>query len=128
MRIGKKGTAYLNRLDEPMVSEQDERIFDWLAEQYTKAGKIIGNSKKTLRHIASFREKSGIDGNHLALLCESFLLDEAEQDFSFKLEYVFFKPRPYHEKFVLEESKLYNHYLKNKKKFDNKFNTVKAWS
>lgn len=129
LRLGVKGTAYLNSLEEPMVEDQDIKIFDWLSEKYKKMDKQIGNGKKTKIYIASFREKSGIEGNHLAILCQAFISDESEQEYSFKLQNVFWKPdNVYQTRFVLEDSRLYKYYLKNKGFFDQKFKEVKAWS
>jgi hypothetical protein len=122
MRLGKKGREFLNDLDEPEVEDQDERIFKWLSEIYNKKEKQIGNGKKTKRLIASFREKSGIEKNHLAFLCNEFILDDSEQDWSFKLEFVFWKPSNlFQTKFVLEDSRLWKYYNKKKAYFDKKF-------
>ncbi len=124
-RLDKKGTEFLNSLDEPEVEEQDIRIFDWLAEQYKKKEKQIGNGKKTKRLIASFREKSGIDKNKLAFLCNEFINDDNEQEYSHKLEYVFFKPdNAFQARFVLESSRLYQYYVNKKSYFDNQFKTL----
>lgn len=125
MRLDKKGTKYLNELDEPMVEDQDIQIFDWLAGIYKQMGKEIGNGKKTKRLIASFREKSGIEKNRLAYLCNVFINDDAEQEWSFKLEYVFWKPTNlYQTKFVLEDSRLWKYYNKRKEFFDREFKTI----
>lgn len=126
IRLDKKGTAFLHSLEEPEVEEQDKRIFDWLADQYKRNDKQIGNGKKTQRLIASFREKSGIEKNDLAFLCDAFIKDDEQQEYSFKLEYVFWKPtNMFQTRFVLEDSRLYKYYLKRKKYFDNKFKTIK---
>jgi len=122
MRLGKKGRDFLNELDEPEVEEQDERIFKWLSETYKKREKEIGNGKKTKRLIAAFREKSEIEKNHLAFLCNEFILDDSEQEWSFKLEFVFWKPSNlFQTKFVLEDSRLWKYYNKKKAYFDKKF-------
>lgn len=126
MRLDKKGTQFLNELDEPDVEEQDVKIFDWLSSIYKKRGKEIGNGKKTQRLIASFREKSGIEKNHLAYLCNSFINDDEQQEWSFKLEFVFWKPTNlFQTKFVLEDSRLWKYYNKRKNYFDNEFKKLK---
>lgn len=125
-RLDKKGTKFLYELDEPDVEEQDVQIFKWLSDIYKKMGKEIGNGKKTQRLIASFREKSGIEKNHLAFLCNTFINDDAEQEWSFKLEFVFWKPTNlYQTKFVLEDSRLWKYYNKRKQYFDQEFKTIK---
>lgn len=126
MRLGQKGTDFLNTLDEPDVEDQDVKIFDWLAGIYKSKDKKIGNGKKTKRLIASFREKSGIEKNHLAYLCNAFINDEAQQEWSFMLEYVFWKPKNiFQTKFVLEDSRLWRYYNDNKEYFDKQFKQIK---
>lgn len=125
LRLDKKGTEFLNNLDEPEVEEQDVKIFEWLSEQYKSKEKQVGNGKKTKRLIASFREKSGIDKNKLAFLCNEFINDGNEQEYSHKLEYVFWKPsNMFQVKFVLEDSRLWSYYQKKKQYFDEKFKTL----
>jgi len=126
LRLNKKGTEFLNNLDEPEVEKQDLKIFNWLSEIYKKKEKQIGNGKRTKKLIASFREKSEIEKNSLAFLCNEFINDENEQEYSHKLEYVFFKPNnAFQVKFVLESSRLYQYYMNKKAYFDNKFKEFK---
>jgi len=126
MRLDKKGTKFLNDLDEPDVEEQDVTIFDWLSKIYKDREKQIGNGKKTKRLIASFREKSGIEKNHLAFLCNTFINDDSEQEYSHKLENVFWKPANlFQTKFVLEDSRLWKYYNKKKDWFDQEFKKIK---
>lgn len=126
MRLDKKGTKFLNELDEPDVEEQDVKIFDWLSQIYKERDKQIGNGKKTKRLIASFREKSGIEKNELAFLCNTFINDDGEQEYSHKLENVFWKPTNlFQTKFVLEDSRLWKYYSKRKHYFDVEFKKLK---
>ena len=126
MRLGRKGTEFLNSLDEPDVEEEDIKIFDWLADIYRKRDKQIGNGKKTKRLIASFREKSGIEKNKLAFLCNAFISDEDQQEWSYMLEYVFWKPtNAFQSRFTLEDSRLWKYYNKRKQYFDNEFKNIK---
>ena len=126
LRLDKKGNLFLNSLDEADVLDEDTRIFDWLSEIYKRKDKQIGNGKKTQRLIASFREKSGIEKNKLAFLCDTFIKDDEQQEWSFKLEYVFWKPtNMFQTKFNLDDSRLYKYYLKRKTFFDNKFKGIK---
>lgn len=125
LRLDTKGTSFLNSLEEPEVELEDITFFDWLSKVYVKNDKQIGNGKRTKRLIASFREKSGIDKNKLAFLCQTFITDDAEQEWSFRLEYVFFKPtNAFQTRFVLEDSRLWQYYSKRKVFFDNKFKTL----
>lgn len=125
LRLDKKGKEFLKSLEEPSVEEEDLKIFDWLSDIYKKREKQIGNGKKTKYLIAAFREKSGIEKNRLAFLCNCFINDENEQEYSHKLEYVFWKPKNvFQVKFILEDSRLWNYYQKNKSYFDNKFKNI----
>lgn len=125
LRLDKKGTKFLNELDEAEVLNEDTQIFNWLSGIYKGRGKEIGNGKRTQRLIASFREKSEIEKNHLAFLCQTFINDDDQQDWSHRLEYVFYKPKSaFQTRFVLEDSRLYNYYTKRKEWFDNKFKTI----
>lgn len=125
LRLGKKGTAFLNSLDEPDVEEEDVIIFNWLANIYKERDKQIGNGKQTQRLIASFREKSGISNNKLAFLCNTFIQDEEQQEYSFKLEFVFWKPtNAFKTRFSLEESRLWKYYNKRKDFFDAQFKNL----
>lgn len=126
IRLGKKGTEFLNSLDQPDVEEEDIKVFIWLSDVYKKRNKQIGNGKNTKRLIASFREKSGIEKNELAFLCKTFIDDEEQQEWSFKLEYVFWKPKNlFQTKFVLEDSRLWTYYNKRKTYFDKAFKNLK---
>lgn len=121
-RITPSGKELLERLTTPFVEEQDEIIYQWLATKYEEAGKEIGNHSKTKKWIAEFRAKSNIEKNNLALLCKTFLDDNKNMEYNNKLEFAFFKPaNAFATRFKLEESRLYQYYLKNKKYFDSKF-------
>lgn len=122
VRLDKAGKELLKDLTEAEVSEDDIKIFDWLSNHYKKIGKEIGNGAKTKRHIRDFRIKSGIVKNNLIRLCYAFVSDESQMEYSHKLEYIFYKPKTVFEtRFNLEESRLYQYYMKNKEQFDKVF-------
>lgn len=127
VRLSKKGQTYLDDIETPEITDEDLKIFDWLSRTYKNAGKEVGNRKKTLIWLANFRVESGINRNKLVTLCNYFLKDEHQQQYSQKLQYVFWKPsHMYATKFQLEESKLWQYYLANQDHFDNRvFPTVK---
>lgn len=121
VRLDKAGKDLLKEITEAEVSEEDETVYTWLSNHYKKIGKEVGNGSKTKRHIRDFRVKSGIDKNNLVRLCYAFVSDENNMEYSHKLEYVFYKPKTVFEtKFNLEESRLYQYYLKNQEHFDTK--------
>lgn len=121
-RLSKKGTEVLNDINTPAVTEDDLTLFNWLCEVYTTEDKLIGNKRKTKIYIAEFRVNSGIQRNELAHLLEVFLEDEENMMFNNKLEYAFFKPtNVYQSKFDLDQSRLWQYYLRNKEEIDAKY-------
>ena len=122
VRLSTKGSELLEDLQVPEVNSEDLMLYDWLEATYKKEDKEIGNRKKTKLYIALFRSHSGIDRNKLALLCKTFMNDSSQFEWSKRLEFLFFKPgNVFSVKFDLEQSKLYQYYLKHKEHFDNKF-------
>lgn len=122
IRLSPKGNDLLEDLQVPQVNDDDLQLYNWLERTYQKEGKELGNRKKTKLYIALFRVNSGIDRNKLALLCKAFMNDSSQFEWSKRLEFLFFKPgNVFSVKFDLEQSKLYQYYIKHKEEFDNKF-------
>jgi hypothetical protein len=122
IRLSTKGNDLLEDLQVPEINDDDLQLYNWLEKTYHKEGKELGNRKKTKLYIALFRVNSGIDRNKLALLCKAFMNDSSQFEWSKKLEFLFFKPgNVFSVKFDLEQSKLYQYYIKHKEHFDNKF-------
>ena len=122
LRLDTAGKELLKEVVESEVMEEDEKVFNWLSEHYKKIGKEIGNGVKTKRHIRDFRIKSGISKNNLLRVCLAFISDQDNMEYSHKLEYLFYKPKTVFEtRFDLEESRLYQYYLKHKEHFDKQF-------
>lgn len=122
VRLSTKGNDLLEDLQVPEVNEDDLQLYGWLETTYQKEGKELGNRKKTKLYIALFRVNSGIDRNKLALLCKAFMNDSSQFEWSKRLEFLFFKPgNVFSVRFDLEQSKLYQYYIKHKEHFDNKF-------
>lgn len=122
VRLSKSGHEILEDLQVPEINDDDLQLYNWLEKTYQKEGKELGNRKKTKLYIALFRVNSGIDRNKLALLCKTFMNDSSQFEWSKKLEFLFFKPgNVFSVKFDLEQSKLYQYYIKHKEHFDNKF-------
>jgi hypothetical protein len=122
IRLSPKGNDLLEDLQVPQINDDDLQLYDWLERTYQKEGKELGNRKKTKLYIALFRVNSGIDRNKLALLCKAFMNDSSQFEWSKRLEFLFFKPgNVFSVKFDLEQSKLYQYYIKHKEHFDNKF-------
>lgn len=126
-RLSSKGGDFLDDLETPEIIEEDLVIFEWLKKVYLGRGKEVGNAKNCKKYVALFRVNSGIRGNALAKLAKAFLDDEEQQQWSIKLEYVFFKPpTAFSTRFDLEESKLFKYYSKNKAKFDAEFEKLEV--
>lgn len=120
LRLDKKAEQLLVDIETPETEEQDKTVFEWLKSYYLKAGKEIGNGAKTLRHIRDFRVKSGIQKNNLIKLVLDFLAENEER--SKKLEYIWYYPKTaFATRFDLEESWLWNHFIKNKERLEKTF-------
>lgn len=125
IRLSSKGHDLLEDLQVPEINDDDLMLYSWLESIYKKEGKELGNRKKTKLYVALFRAHSGIDRNKLALLCKTFMNDADQFEWSKRLEYLFFKPsNVYAVRFDLEQSRLYQYYLKHKQTFDNKFSKI----
>jgi hypothetical protein len=125
VRLTPKGNDLLENLQIPEVNDDDLMLYTWLESIYNKEQKEIGNRKKTKLLISLFRVNSGIDRNKLAILCKVFINDDSQFLYSKRLEYLFFKPaNAFSVKFDLEQSKLYQYYIKHKEDFDNKFKII----
>ena len=120
LRLSEVGKQLLSELEEAPVEEEDKTVFEWLKNYYLKAGKEIGNGAKTQRHIRDFRIKSGIEKNNLIKLVLDFLAENEER--SKKLEYIWYYPKTaFATRFDLEESWLWNHFIKNKERLEKTF-------
>jgi len=126
IRLSDKGSKILEEIQIPGTNQDDLDIFEWLESIFKKEGKEIGNAKRAKAWISQFRVNSGIERNHLAYLCRVFIKDEKEMEYSKKLEFLFWKPANlFQVKFDIEQSRLYQYYLKRKEQFDAKFLTIK---
>jgi hypothetical protein len=123
-RLSKRGKELLELLETPEIIEDDITIFNFLAAKYKETEREIGNAKKTKLYIALFRAHTGIERNCLAILCNAFLEDEQNFQYSRKLEYLFFKPANVYEKFDIQQSKLYQFYLNRQAYFDTQFESL----
>jgi len=121
-RLSAKGTELMDLIETPFIIPEDVVVWDWLSRHYEKEGKEVGNTKKGKIWLASFRANSGIAKNHLVTLCLAFTKDEAQMEYSKRLDYVFFKPdNVFTTRFELDSSKLWRYYLKRKEHFDKVF-------
>lgn len=125
IRLTKKGEELLEMIETPDVEEDDVKILNWLIKVYNSEDKVIGNKKRTASGIASFRANTGIEKNKLAFLLRTFINDEKNFEYSQKLENLFFNSKNiYQRRFVLDDCKLYEYYLRNKEYFDKEFENL----
>lgn len=125
MRATKKAVEILEDVETASITDTDIRLFEWLEATYKNLGKETGNKKKCKNFIAQFAAQSGICRNHLAYLCQAFINDDREVEFSHKLEYLFFRgANLFSVKFDLYQSRLYQYYEKNKEFFDKEFERI----
>jgi hypothetical protein len=121
-RLSARGTELMDLIETPFIIPEDVVVWDWLSRHYEKEGKEVGNAKKGKIWLASFRANSGIAKNHLVTLCLAFTKDEAQMEYSKRLDYVFFKPdNVFTTRFELDSSKLWRYYLKRKDYFNKVF-------
>lgn len=124
-RLTKKGKKVLENIETPEVTQDDLVLFDWLERLYKDLGKEVGNKRRTKLYLALFRIESGIQKNELATLLDEFTRDGDNMNYNHKLEYAFFKPsNVFQAKFELDQSRLWQYYLKNEEHFKNLFSEL----
>lgn len=122
LRTSKKANQWLEDIETPEINADDLKIYEWLENIYRSTDREIGNKKKTKMYIALFRANSGISKNSLAFLCQTFIEDSSQFEWSKRLEYLFFKgANLFSVKFDIEQSRLYQYYLARKEWFDKQF-------
>jgi hypothetical protein len=124
LRLNEAGKQLLSDLEEAEIEEQDEKVLNWLCEQYLKLGKTVGNKKRTARHIRDFRIKSGIEKNNLIKICLDFISDDDNMEYNNILEFAFYKPMTaFQTRFQLEDSRLFKHFIKHRERLEKTFET-----
>ena len=135
MRLSTKGKKMLKDFTENFEGTEEDRIIaEWAIEQYKRKDKEVGNEGRVKKYLTLFRQETDIDKNKLAYLIGHFLKDDYVDDTSRVLEYALFYPKKFttdggrtiafQATWDVEDSWLYRHYLKNKKEFDEKFETL----
>ena len=126
VRLTTVGNDWLDDLTTTEIIEDDIKLFNWLEGVYKSMDKEAGNKRKCKNFIAQFRVNSGISRNHLAFLCQTFINDEKEIEFSQKLEFLFFKgANLFSTKFDIYQSRLFQYYEKRKDFFQQEFLKIK---
>ena len=127
IRLNSKGKKFLNSLfAENTWGEDEEIIFNWLADYYKKRGKEVGNPNRVKKLLKWFSEETGIYKNNLIKLFIDFLNDEYVEEESRVLEFTLFYPKKfttdkgrtvaYEAKPDIFDSWIYKHFEKNKER------------
>lgn len=128
VRIDKKGTAFLEEIETPEVTEVDIKMFEYLCDMYLTnedEERKVGNKKKTKMYIAIFRHHCGINVHQMFWLCKFFL---EEYKYTKILEYIFFnsnKNRYGTFKANVEDSPLFQFYDERKAEVEKLWSTKK---
>lgn len=125
VRLSSVGLELIEDITTSEITEDDIKLFNWLEGVYKSMDKEAGNKRKCKNFIAQFRVNSGICKNHLAFLCQTFINDEKEIEFSQKLEFLFFKgANLFSVKFDIYQSRLFQYYEKRKDFFESQFKNI----
>lgn len=131
-RLDKKGKEILNKLSKSdKISEETEKLSEWIANYYkNKKGGIVRNKKELQRRCQSFSDETGFSKNSLAVLVAAFINDCYDQSSGLSLEEfkeqnprmqlsviaenLFWTPRSkFSTHFNLDDSPLYQYYSEN---------------
>lgn len=130
IRLSDKGKRLLRDLELKVESEEDMVVFKWLEKFYLNKGKQVGHPQRTLNHIKNFRIDSGICKNNLIAVCLDFINSEYVDENSKILEFAFFYPKKittdgkaiaYITQWDLNDSWIYQHFLKNRERLERDF-------
>jgi hypothetical protein len=125
VRLTSVGNDWIDDITTSSITEDDIKLFNWLENVYKSMNKESGNKRKCKNFISQFRANSGISKNHLAFLCQTFINDDKEIEFSQKLEFLFFKgANLFSTKFDIYQSRLYQYYEKRKDFFEDAFSRI----
>lgn len=127
VRLSDKGKKLLSSIvTEPVASETEDILFDWLSKYYLERGKEVGNPNRVKKLLKWFSEETGIYKNDLIKLFIDFLKDEYVDEASRVLEFTLFYPKKYttdrgktiayEAKPDIHDSWLFNHFQKNKER------------
>lgn len=121
LRLTSKGSKLLDSIETPVITEGDEKMFEYLCQFYLShedEERTIGNKKKTKMYCALFRKHLNLSLHQFYWLCWLFVQREK---FTKRLEYIFFNSnKNRYGKFLnhLEDSLLYQFYDENKQEIE----------
>lgn len=133
VRLSDKGKQILKKLttDSSDWSEDEELLFNWLAEHYEKRGKEVGNPNRVKKLLKWFSNETGICKNNLVRLISDFLNTDYVEENSNVLEFCLFYPKKfttdkgktvaYEAKPDIYDSWLFKHFQQNKERLEKTF-------
>lgn len=117
-RLNKEGTNLLENLKFVRSTKDDVVIADYLAKEYEKMDKQVGNKKQLIENIALFRKHSSLSAKGVFVLIQEFLKDDTLLEYSKRADYLISKPQRFENKFDINGSALYQFYLRKKMRID----------
>ena len=123
-RLNKEGTNVLENLKFVRSTKEDVVIADYLAKEYEKMDKQVGNKKQLIENIALFKKHSSFEAKGLFILIQEFLKDDTLLEYSKRADYLISKPMRFENKFDINGSVLYQFYLRNKMRIDEKIESL----
>ena len=131
--VGKKLVKEI--FTEPIATETEDVLYEWLSKYYLERGKEIGNPNRVKKLLAWFSNETGIHKNNLIKLFVDFLQDNYVDEASRVLEFTLFYPRKfttdkgktvaYEAKPDIFDSWLYKHFDKNRERLIKTFEEYK---
>jgi len=119
IRLSKKGRNLLRDLQGYQVVEEDFLLYDYIVKVFKVLDKDIEPKNKIVSLIAFFRLETGMTHREIYSLVKEYVSDEDNMKFTHRMSYMFFKGENIFQKPTLEQSRLYNYYLKIKENEQN---------
>ena len=126
LRLSKKGIEVLENLKSYKSDKDDIVIADYLAKEYTKLDKQVGNKKQLIENIAHFRKHSSLSSKGIFVLIQEFLKDDTLLTYSQRADYLISKPQRFENKFDINGSMLYQFYLRNRERINELIESIEA--
>lgn len=114
IRLSKKGKNLLRDLQIYQAVEDDFVLYDYLLKVFKILNKDPEPKSKVVKLLAFFRLESGLNHREIYYLIKRFVADEDNMKFNHRMSYIIFKGENIFQKATLDQSRLYNYYLKIK--------------
>ena len=115
VRLNKKGSDLLRDLNTYQTVEEDFLLYDYLLKVFKVLDKDVEPKNKVVKLIAFFRLETGFTHREIYDLVKMFVTDSNKMEYTHRMSYMFFKGENIYQKPTLDNSRLYDYYLKNSK-------------